>query len=672
MRRLANYFNASFRNKLVIVIPTVTCLFWFIPSMLYFAFLGRETFDFLAQFGVSHTVVNDFMFKQIFGFVIVGGGAMLGLVALIIIMTRHISTPLYDLTLHIDQMDPHAGRLPDLLTEEDGNNDESARLRRSINRFIRTAHDYEAELQKQAHFAAVGQTAAMIAHDVRKPLAIVKGLMQNLPLHMDEPDFIKTVAGRVDAAFAQTESLLRDVLEFSSQVSMQCTSEDPQSLLMAALGDVFQANPNADIAVRNDLNHGHMIRTDRERLLRVISNIVQNGIEAMEFSGSIWLKTREIDCFCEITIGNDGPKIPDEVFPKLFDAFFTSGKKGGTGLGLAICQRIIQLHGGDIRVESTDAGIEFVFTLPLTDGVCELRPSEWITHSREVSQSVACAPCDAASEFAGDLEKYLDLHKVRNGISRLLIVDDESLFRDSLRDLARNIPEVREHLTIVDAVYPSDALRMLQERDHHYVISDIDFGPEEINGYDFVHKAAAQWPGTLFLMHSNKRVAGREGILTPYVNFVGYNAKPMRTSDLLRFLAMAPRRPGTVVEKPKRCLIVNDDELVLIALRLTVRRLSPGLDVREATSVADAKKIMDHDPVDIVLCDINFGDRQPDGFELLRHARQFDPRLPFFMVSGYSRSDVADRLDADSARGYLQHPIPDEEFLSTLRSLENA
>lgn len=667
MQQLRDYFNASFRNKLVIVIPTITCAFWFIPSLLYFAFLGRETFDFLAQFGVTHDVVDEFMFKQIFGFAIVGGGAMLGLVALLIIMTRHISNPLYELTLHIDQMNPRTGCLPDMLEEERCHNDETARLKRSINRFIRTAHAYEEELQKQAHFAAVGQTAAMIAHDVRKPLAIVKGLMQSLPLHMGDPGFIRSVSGRVDAAFLQTESLLKDVLEFSSQTELSCTLEDPQSLVMAALGDVFQANPNADIAVRSDLYHGHMIRGDRGRLLRVISNIVQNAIEAMKFSGSIWLETRERDCFCEIAIGNDGPPIPAEVIPKLFDAFFTMGKKGGTGLGLAICQRIIQLHGGDIRVDSADSGTEFVMTLPLSDEPCELRPSEWITHSREVSQSVTTQPCDTACDFAEDLEKYLELHKARNGMSRLLVVDDESLFRDSLRDLARNIPGVREHLTIVEAVSPTEAQRLMAKDDYHYVISDIDFGPDEMNGYDFVNQVAAQLPMALFLMHSNKRVAGREGILTKHLNFVGYNAKPMKVPDLLRFLATPPRLPGTVVEKPRRCLIVNDDEMVLMALRLTLRRLQPHLEVRESTSVTDAKLFLDREPVDIVLCDINFGSDQPGGFELLRHARQRVPQLPFYLVSGYSRSDVASKLAADGASGYLQHPIKDEELLATLR-----
>lgn len=673
MKRLKEYFNSSFRNKLVIVIPTITCLFWFIPSVLYFAFLGRETITFLAQYGAESATIHEFMFKQIFGFAIVGGGAMLGLVALIIIMTRHISNPLYDLTLHIDQMEPKTGSVPDLMPEDDANNDESARLKRSVNRFIRTAYAYEAELQKQAHFAAVGQTAAMVAHDVRKPLAAVKGILQLMPLHRHDDAFLKSAMSSVEASFLQTESMLTDILEFSSNAQLNRESEDLQSILMASLGEVFQGNPDINVSVRNDLEHAHMVDVDRQRLLRVVSNIVQNGIEAMKGNGEIWLRTWEESGMCHVVLGNNGPKIPPEVLPRLFDAFFTSGKKGGTGLGLAICQRIMQLHGGDIYVTSSDEGTEFDLTMPVTTVPSVIRASEWITHSREVRQSVVGdAALHTTCDFAADLEAFMSLHKHRNGVSRLLIVDDEPLFRETIRDLAKTLPEVREHLTVVDADSPTAALKLMEEGHFDYVISDIDFGAAQMDGYAFVAQTAPLYPKTLFQMHSNKRVAGRESILDAHANFLGYSAKPMQVREFLQLLGTALQKTGdasVAKVKPQKVLLVNDEAVMRMVLRLQLQNVAPHVSVIEAESVDNAKARLAVETVDCVLCDINFGKGCDDGFVLLDHVRQLAKELPFIMVSGYTYSDVRDRIESGKATSYLQLPVREDEFRTVLTDI---
>lgn len=68
----------------------------------------------------------------------------------------------------------------------------------------------------------------------------------------------------------------------------------------------------------------------------------------------------------ELVIGNDGPHIPESQVEKIFDAFFTSGKKNGTGLGLAIAQKIMHAHGGAIECKSAPGfGVEFCLRIPV-------------------------------------------------------------------------------------------------------------------------------------------------------------------------------------------------------------------------------------------------------------------------------------------------------------------
>ncbi len=97
----------------------------------------------------------------------------------------------------------------------------------------------------------------------------------------------------------------------------------------------------------------------------------------------------------ELRLANSGSYIPPESLEKLFDSFFTSGKKGGTGLGLAIAKKIVELHGGKIYCVSEKSEIfptgmvEFVFTLPLSQTVAPPRAEALPTSSKEIQTAFA-------------------------------------------------------------------------------------------------------------------------------------------------------------------------------------------------------------------------------------------------------------------------------------------
>lgn len=98
---------------------------------------------------------------------------------------------------------------------------------------------------------------------------------------------------------------------------------------------------------------------------------LDNAFQAIDGKGHIWIETKEQEGFMQICIGNEGSHIAEAELSKVFDAFFTSGKKSGTGIGLAIAQKFVQAHRGQIWCESLrDAAfpqgkVEFFFTLPI-------------------------------------------------------------------------------------------------------------------------------------------------------------------------------------------------------------------------------------------------------------------------------------------------------------------
>jgi two-component system NtrC family sensor kinase len=113
------------------------------------------------------------------------------------------------------------------------------------------------------------------------------------------------------------------------------------------------------------------IEGDEDQLRQVFTNLILNGLQAMETGGILTVSTA-VDPeagSCSVTIDDQGPGIKAEIREKLFTPFFTS-KPGGTGLGLAVSYGIVKDHGGDIRVESVpEQGATFIVMLPLRQTV---------------------------------------------------------------------------------------------------------------------------------------------------------------------------------------------------------------------------------------------------------------------------------------------------------------
>ena len=218
---------------------------------------------------------------------------------------------------------------------------------------------------------------ANVSHELRTPLAVIKGYIETLVdgheemAFSDRQRFLQTVQRHTE----RLNSLLEDLLVLSRLESVNAGLERESvdlRFLIRNLLDDYRNQPRAqDHEVRSELDPAiEQVLLDPLKLTQVLNNLIDNALKYTPpksiITVSAHLKTEEV----EIRVADNGPGIPAEDLPHIFERFFRvekgrSREKGGTGLGLSIVKHIVQLHGGQVRAESSlGQGTTFILRLP--------------------------------------------------------------------------------------------------------------------------------------------------------------------------------------------------------------------------------------------------------------------------------------------------------------------
>ncbi|MCX5971089.1 MAG: ATP-binding protein [Coprothermobacterota bacterium] len=244
----------------------------------------------------------------------------------------------------------------------------------------RTIKHQEEQLRRQESLAVLGSFASTMAHEVRTPLTSIKMNLQMLEEKTQgsslAPHF--TITRR---EVERLEKLVRDTLSFGRPLALQCRPSSPAALLDSALRSLGEKMSAKSIVVHRstqlDLPSAWV---DPDLILSVFTNLVENAIDAMEPRGTLTLTVThswsEAFPALVVEIRDTGCGIAEEVWPTLFDPFYTS-KRTGTGLGLPIAQHIIRQHGGQIRFTSqVGKGTAFFVLLPIHPTESQIHPGE--------------------------------------------------------------------------------------------------------------------------------------------------------------------------------------------------------------------------------------------------------------------------------------------------------
>ena len=228
----------------------------------------------------------------------------------------------------------------------------------------------EDRLREQAALARVGQMAAVVAHEVKNPLAGIKGVVQVL-MSRRRPDdselpVMRDIVERIDAL----SELIHDLLLFARPRPLRLEPLDLRELLAQSI-EVVRIDPAA-AAVAITLDSPVIpLKGDAELLKSAVLNLLLNSAQAMHGHGAIHVDASVAAGRCRLQIADNGPGIPDEIREKVFEPFFTTKSRGG-GLGLPIARRTIELHGGTVDLDTRPGGgtiarIQMPLDPPLTN-----------------------------------------------------------------------------------------------------------------------------------------------------------------------------------------------------------------------------------------------------------------------------------------------------------------
>jgi two-component system sensor kinase FixL len=212
----------------------------------------------------------------------------------------------------------------------------------------------ERQLRERAALARLGEMAAVIAHEVKNPLAGVRGAIQvfrgRLPADSRDAPILDEIVTRLDAL----DDLMKDLLLFARPPQPRRTAVDIGPLV-ALTAELIGHDPSLRGVQVEISGSAPPIAADAEMLKIVFQNLLANGAQAVQGRGRIRVRIRAADGVCHIAFADDGPGIPEELRDRIFTPFFTT-KSRGSGLGLATAKRFVEAHHGEIRVECPNGG----------------------------------------------------------------------------------------------------------------------------------------------------------------------------------------------------------------------------------------------------------------------------------------------------------------------------
>lgn len=244
-------------------------------------------------------------------------------------------------------------------------------LQAEVSRLNRELRETNEQLRRSRQLAALGQMAAGIAHEVRNPLGSIRLYASLLVDDLADRPESSRLARQIARAVSDLDAVVGDVLSFAREITIRPAPLGVGAALDQALESCRAMMHEARIVVRRNAESEATLPpllADASLLNQALVNVIRNAIEAMSGEGALTLYA-EIDASepqkdaggvaaapaILLKIDDTGPGIPEEIAERIFNPFFTT-RAAGTGLGLAIVHRIIDAHGGEIRIGRAEGG----------------------------------------------------------------------------------------------------------------------------------------------------------------------------------------------------------------------------------------------------------------------------------------------------------------------------
>ena len=223
------------------------------------------------------------------------------------------------------------------------------------------------EIETSRRLASLGRLAAGIAHEIRNPLSSIKGFAtyfkERYKDNQDDRNTAEIMIKEVD----RLNRVISQLLEFARPLALQKKRLPVQALVQHSLRMIEGQAASGGVTVSTDLDASlGEIDVDFDKMTQVLLNLYLNALEAMDQGGalSVSCSNDAVNLGVKITVTDTGSGIEKQNLEHIFDPYFTT-KQTGTGLGLAIVHKIVEAHGGEVRVNSEkERGTTVTLLLP--------------------------------------------------------------------------------------------------------------------------------------------------------------------------------------------------------------------------------------------------------------------------------------------------------------------
>ena len=293
---------------------------------------------------------------------------LIGLIAagLVFLAARMLTEPIHNMITVIRKV--KQGRLDEQMTV--AGRDELGELAIAFNRMtrmLRKNKELEAALAQQGKMASLGVLSSGVAHEINNPLGVILGyagyLEKKIPA--DDPNF--SYIHEIKRESKRCKKIVQDLLSYSRTPKPVLEPADINQLLRQIIDFAGNHTDLHHVTIKQDLAAEiPQISVDADQLRQVAINLLLNAGSASPQDGEIHVSTRlEDDRFIRIEFSDFGAGIAEDNLEKIFEPFFTT-KARGTGLGLAITKQIIDMHQGEICIDSESGrGTTVIIRLPL-------------------------------------------------------------------------------------------------------------------------------------------------------------------------------------------------------------------------------------------------------------------------------------------------------------------
>lgn len=226
-------------------------------------------------------------------------------------------------------------------------------------------------LRRQETLASIGSLIAGVAHEVRTPLFSISATLD--AFEGGTPEELEEGADRLRAQVRRLSNLMSDLLDYGRPPVLQLETGGIAEIVQQATRSCAAMAADAGVTVQAVLPLDALkVARDAQRLEQAVQNLLANAVQHSNRGAHVRVVVQETRrdgrgyVLCRVE--DEGPGIPEENLPRVFEPFFTR-RKGGTGLGLSIVQRIVEAHGGTIvAVNRPTGGAAFTMTFPVADG----------------------------------------------------------------------------------------------------------------------------------------------------------------------------------------------------------------------------------------------------------------------------------------------------------------